>query len=123
MKKKYFTHEEVKEAQREYARKKKSWRLESRKEYRSKWEKENKDFCRKYYKKRYEKLRVDPEFKKKRNARCAVHRAIERGELERQLCEVCKQRMGEAHHMDYDKPLEVSWLCRKCHAKSHAKYS
>lgn len=35
-------------------------------------------------------------------------------------CEKCKNDCTpQAHHHDYTKPLEVVWLCRKCHAKEH----
>jgi len=48
-----------------------------------------------------------------------VRRAIERGELERKPCEVCGSPDVEAHHEDYDKPLEVKWLCPKDHTARH----
>ena len=46
-----------------------------------------------------------------------VQRAIKCGELIRpEVCENCN-RSGktEASHDDYNKPLEVQWLCVKCH--------
>ena len=57
-----------------------------------------------------------------------TERAIESGLLKRPgVCETCKQpnvfkdgRSGiQAHHCDYNKPLEVMWLCQKCHHKWH----
>lgn len=48
-----------------------------------------------------------------------VFRAIQRGELVAQACEVCGGKKTEAHHDDYNKPLEVRWLCKKCHTEWH----
>lgn len=54
--------------------------------------------------------------------------AIKKGILIRpSLCETCgepsQQKNGrsgiQAHHCDYNKPLEVMWLCQKCHHQWH----
>src|SRR3990167_6956341 len=35
-------------------------------------------------------------------------------------CEKCEQiKIVEGHHFDYEKPLEVVWVCRKCHSLIH----
>jgi ribosomal protein S27AE len=41
------------------------------------------------------------------------------GRLIRQPCEVCGEKKVEAHHDDYDKPLDVRWLCPAHHAETH----
>jgi hypothetical protein len=51
-----------------------------------------------------------------------VVRAIELGLFERpSFCEACGERSSNihGHHEDYSKPLEVQWLCSKCHREEH----
>ena len=57
----------------------------------------------------------------KTKARSATARAIRNCELTRLPCRDCGNKRSEAHHPDYTKPLEVIWLCRRCHAKVHRK--
>ena len=52
-------------------------------------------------------------------AHSSVARAIRRGELFRQPCCRCGAEKTVAHHEDYDKPLEVVWLCQPCHKQRH----
>jgi ribosomal protein S27AE len=49
----------------------------------------------------------------------AVCRAIRKGELVRQPCERCGESKSLGHHEDYDKPLDVVWLCQPCHKERH----
>ena len=56
---------------------------------------------------------------KKQDARILVRLAIESGKLEKLPCEVCGKEKVDGHHEDYNKPLEVNWLCRKHHANLH----
>lgn len=55
---------------------------------------------------------------KRRNARSTLNHHIRDKGLERQPCEVCGA-LAEAHHDDYDKPLDVRWLCFKHHRAHH----
>jgi hypothetical protein len=54
-------------------------------------------------------------------AHALVARAIKRGELTRQPCEVCGDEYAEAHHSNYDLPLNVRWLCSKHHHQLHGR--
>lgn len=57
-----------------------------------------------------------------------VEKAIKKGLLERQqTCQECGKRCApannrpqiEAHHDDYNQPLNVRWMCRQCHFQWH----
>ena len=52
-------------------------------------------------------------------ARQITKQAIIRGILVRQPCEVCGGVKTQAHHEDYDRPLDVRWLCRTHHWECH----
>lgn len=87
---------------------------------------------------RYERIKDTPEYKARHNAankrqrehgekgekdrvRRQTRRAIERGELIREPCEVCGIPEVQAHHDDYSKPLSVRWLCVKHHHDHHRR--
>lgn len=57
------------------------------------------------------------EYRHHDRAREAVSRAVRAGKLLRAPCEECSAEKAHAHHEDYDKPLEVRWLCPKCHKR------
>lgn len=57
----------------------------------------------------------------KRAAHQAVQTGIRNGSLVRQLCEGCRTEKTHAHHDDYTKPLEIRWLCHRCHMAAHGR--
>lgn len=59
------------------------------------------------------------EDKRRSSAHSAVSRAIKSGVLMRKPCVRCGEQKSLAHHEDYDKPLQVMWLCQPCHKQRH----
>lgn len=69
-----------------------------------------------------------PDRSKKERCHDIVEKAIKQGALiNPKICEKCGDSGAfkdgrnaiQAHHGDYDKPLEVTWLCQSCHHKWH----
>lgn len=65
--------------------------------------------------------RRKPENRLKDNTRKITLTAINKGELVRpKECSICgKECFVEAHHPDYNKPLDVVWVCKSCHENIH----
>ena len=58
---------------------------------------------------------------KKVKARNIIYRAIVKGEINKPtVCSLCgHDGIINGHHRDYNKPLEVIWLCTHCHHNVH----
>lgn len=66
------------------------------------------------------KLKSINKYSEKNRAREIVANAIKYGNLIRGKCKECGSNKNvEGHHKDYEKPLEVEWLCRNCHRLHH----
>lgn len=109
------------------------------KEYLKQWKKKNPDKIKKYNKTRNEtgigrkclrewqkknkdKIKQNlsrPEVRLKHLARLTLNNSIKLGKTKRMFCEICGEEKSEAHHEDYNKPLEVMWLCNKHHRELH----
>lgn len=57
---------------------------------------------------------------KKYAAHTAVNNAVRDKRLFQKPCEVCGEVEAHAHHDDYDKPLDVRWLCPPHHFEWHS---
>ena len=55
-------------------------------------------------------------------ARTAVGNAVRDGKLQKEPCLFCGTAKVHGHHRDYSKPLEVIWLCARCHNRLHANF-
>jgi len=47
-----------------------------------------------------------------------LHYALRAGKVVRQPCYICGNTKSQGHHKDYSKPLNVEWLCFKCHREN-----
>jgi hypothetical protein len=56
-------------------------------------------------------------------ARTELRRAVKIGLIKKlKFCQVCEKiKPLQGHHPNYAKPLEVLWLCSRCHADVHRK--
>src|SRR3990167_620584 len=59
----------------------------------------------------------------KRAARVLLGNAVRGGKLTRpKLCDACGKRCRPtAHHENYERPLEVEWLCTSCHGRRNRR--
>lgn len=64
---------------------------------------------------------IDEYERKKQSAHTLVAQAIRDGKIKKQPCKVCGNERAIAHHPDYDKPLEVEWLCLSHHMAAHGR--
>ena len=110
------------------------------KQYRMKHSDRNKQYQRQYKISHPEKIRKLSheyrishavelrQYKKKRNstlwgdATRKLNYAKKKGIITQKPCEVCGDTNSQAHHCDYNKPLDVMWLCPKHHAEWHTKF-
>ncbi|HDY67408.1 MAG TPA: hypothetical protein ENH85_06440 [Candidatus Scalindua sp.] len=61
-------------------------------------------------------------FPEKNRIRDRTNKIITRDKtLERQPCEVCGEENAEAHHYNYDHPLNINWLCKEHHGMEHKR--
>lgn len=59
------------------------------------------------------------EQRKKMNARSYAHVYVKRGKLKKEPCKICGNLDSQIHHPNYDKPIDIIWLCRKHHLELH----
>lgn len=114
-----------KEEKKEFIRKTHEWQKknpEKRRIYRERWREKNKEKYLNQAKKQSERSRE--RYPEKCRARILVRTAVKTGFLIRPSeCSKCgedKMRI-EGHHHDYNKPLDVIWLCTKCHREEHKR--
>lgn len=117
-------------AERKWKQKNKDKVKNYHKEYMRKWRElhseEDKEFRRLYREGRKKRglkyislwAKNNPE---KKRVQAYTQWLIKSGKINRpSLCQKCnKENKIEAHHKDYQKPLNIIWLCRACHQKRH----
>lgn len=73
---------------------------------------------RKHYFENYKKNETGA-IRKRRLCRIKTNLFILTKKLKRLPCVICGNEKSDAHHYNYDSPLNIIWICRKHHAKLH----
>lgn len=68
-----------------------------------------------------QKYSNDPALAIKHMARRIVRNNKRNEVINQQPCVMCGKEQTEAHHLDYDRPLLIVWMCPDCHRTEHAK--
>lgn len=86
--------------------------------YRKEWVKKNPEYAKNNL--NIQKIRYPEKHKARSILRTAVHQMKI---VKPKVCQSCMKEKNriEGHHEDYNKPLEVIWLCVGCHKKLHMK--
>lgn len=97
-----------------------------KKEYATKHRNDNIERIREYDRKRGSRQDATwcPEYRRRFPKKYRAHNMVNNykrdGKIEEGPCEVCGHtEKVTAHHDDYDKPLEIRWLCYPHHAEWH----
>jgi len=103
------------------------WKLanpERVREMESSWRKSHPDRMRIIVKGVTKRLKInDPDYSLKRTCRSKLNNELRSGRVVKpNTCSSCfVVGLITAHHEDYTKPLQVDWLCPKCHKRLHQK--
>ena len=87
-----------------------------KKAIRKKWRKKNK---------KRENDRINKhkaKFHKRTTIQARIRNLVRKGKIEKGPCVICGSTINvHGHHCDYNKPLDVMWLCATHHMRWHAK--
>ncbi len=62
---------------------------------------------------------LPPDQRQRAVARAYANVYQRRGKIAPEPCSMCHDPVAQKHHDDYSRPLQVRWLCRKCHLTVH----
>lgn len=91
--------------------------------YQRRWKERNMDRVRTnrraYENRRYAELKTNERLRRRKDAQSIIAIMRRNGWITPQPCAKCRATEVEAHHVSYDRPLDVTWLCRLHHNLVH----
>ena len=76
--------------------------------------------CHALYVRKWRKnYKLNLQQKKKDACRSYASVYLKRGKIIKQPCQKCGNEKSEMHHNDYNEPLKIIWVCRRCHLGLH----